>query len=198
MGKLVPSLIQLRPEYQKLWDTMVIRPGNVKAVDAVVSKIVAGRARYGIAAEKAGVPWGFIAVVHQLEGSGNWNTHLHNGDSLRARTVNVPKGRPIKGSPPFTWEDSAADALAQKGLGKATDWTIPGTLYQLERYNGWGYRLYHPETLSPYLWSFSTHYARGKYVADGKWSSTAVSQQIGAAVLLKRMHELKLITFEAF
>lgn len=194
----VPSLIQLRPEYEKLWTSMKIKPERVDAVDAAIARIVAGRARYQSASEKSGVPWHFIAVVHSLEGSGNWNTHLHNGDSLKARTVNVPKGRPIKGSPPFSWEDSAADALAQKGLSKATDWTVPGTLFQLERYNGWGYRQYHASTLSPYLWSFSNHYSRGKYVADGKWSSTAVSAQIGAAVLLKRMHERKLISFQPF
>ena len=40
---------------------------------------------------------------------------------------------------------------------------------------------------SPYLWSFSNHYARGKYVADGHFSATAVSQQCGAALLLKRL-----------
>lgn len=193
-----PSLIQLRPEYQRLWDAVQIKPGREADLDAIIARIVAGRARYGIASEKSGVPWHFIAVVHSLEGSGNWNTHLHNGDSLKRRTVNEPKGRPVTGSPPFTWEDSAADALAQKGLSKATDWSIPGLLYQLERYNGWGYRLYHAATLSPYLWSFSNHYARGKYVADGKWSSTAVSAQAGAAVLLRRMFDRKIITFDPF
>ena len=48
---------------------------------------------------------------------------------------------------------------------------------------------------SPYLWSFSTHYARGKYVADGKWSPTAVSAQCGVAVLLRRLAEKNLIVF---
>ncbi len=43
--------------------------------------------------------------------------------------------------------------------------------------------------LSPYLWSFSTHYQCGKYVADGRWSETAVSKQCGAAVLLRRLAE---------
>jgi lysozyme family protein len=35
------------------------------------------------------------------------------------------------------------------------------------------------------LWSFSNQYERGKFVADGKFSSTAKSQQCGAAVMLK-------------
>jgi peptidoglycan hydrolase-like protein with peptidoglycan-binding domain len=44
---------------------------------------------------------------------------------------------------------------------------------------------------SPYLWSFSNHYTRGKYVADGRFSPTAVSQQVGAAVLLKQLSGVK-------
>jgi hypothetical protein len=82
-----------------------------------------------------------------------------------------------------------------KGLGAGTDWSLAGTLYQVERYNGWGYRLYHQHVLSPYLWSFSNHYISGKYVADGTWSDTAVSKQCGAAVLLRRMTETGQIEF---
>jgi len=38
---------------------------------------------------------------------------------------------------------------------------------------------------TPYLWSFSNHYSKGKFVADNKWSWSAVSAQCGAAVMLK-------------
>ncbi len=79
----------------------------------------------------------FIAVIHNMEASQNFNKHLHNGDPLTARTVQVPAGRPKKGTPPFSWEDSAADALAIRGLGAKTDWSLAGMLYQLEGYNGW-------------------------------------------------------------
>jgi hypothetical protein len=106
---------------------------------------------------------------------------------LKARTVHVPAGRPKTGKPPFTWEQSAIDALRGRGLGAWKDWSVPGTLYQLEAYNGFGYRDHHPTVPSPYLWSFSNHYTRGKYVADGRFSPTAVSQQVGAALLLKRL-----------
>jgi lysozyme family protein len=60
-------------------------------------------------------------------------------------------------------------------------------LYRLEAYNGLGYRSY--GVASPYLWSFSNHYDRGKFVSDGKWSSTARSQQCGAAVMLKLLND---------
>ena len=79
---------------------------------------------------------------------------------------------------------------------RGTDWSLAGTLFQIEGYNGWGYRRQHPQVLSPYLWSFSSHYTRGKYIADGTWSDTAVSKQCGAAVVLRRMAEKGLVSFK--
>lgn len=67
---------------------------------------------------------------------------------------------------------------------------MPAALFRIEAYNGWGYRAHHPEVLSQYLWSFSNHYASGKYVADGKWHTKAASEQCGAAVLLRQLAEL--------
>jgi hypothetical protein len=131
-----------------------------------------------------------------MESSLDFRKHLHNGDPLTARTVHVPAGRPPDGEPPFTWEESAGDALRLRRIPRWDDWTVPGVLYQLEGYNGWGYRLYHPHVLSPYLWSYSGHYSSGKYVADGRWSDTAVSKQCGAAVIVRRMAERRLIEVE--
>jgi len=65
----------------------------------------------------------------------------------------------------------------------------------MESYNGWGYRLYHPNVKSPYLWSYSNQYEKGKYVADATWDKDAVSAQCGGAVLLKRMEERGIISF---
>lgn len=190
--KLTPAL---RDEYTRLFDTCVIRPERAGAVEAIVGQLARNRGRYERVGGSAGIPWHFIAVVHNMEASQNFACHLHNGDPLTARTRLVPAGHPRSGSPPFTWETSCADALALKKLGSGTDWSLPGTLYQLEGYNGWGYRRFHPHVLSPYLWSFSTHYRSGKYVADGTWSDTAVSKQCGAAVILRRMAERGLCSF---
>src|SRR5690606_7467709 len=97
---------------------------------------VANKSRYKAVEAASGVPWHFIAVVHNMESSQRFDRHLHNGDPLTARTVQVPKGRPQTGNPPFTWEASATDALAFEGLGAGTDWSLAGTLYRLEAYNG--------------------------------------------------------------
>jgi lysozyme family protein len=179
----------LRREYQRLFETCRIPPKRMSGVEQAVDTLMANRSRYAEVADHQGVPWCFVALVHRMESTGDFSRHLHNGDPLTARTRRVPAGRPRSGSPPFTWEESAADAMAFKRLNDRTDWSLAGMLYQLEKYNGWGYRKYHPEVLSPYLWSFSEHYDRGKYVADGRWSDTAVSRQCGAAVLLRRMAE---------
>lgn len=105
----------------------------------------------------------------------------------------MPAGRPARGNPPFTWEASAQDALELKGFQNWHDWSVPGVMFKLEQYNGWGYRQFHRAVLSPYLWSFSQHYRKGKYVADGHFDPAAVSQQCGAAVLLRRMADRNLI-----
>lgn len=185
----------LGKEYEELFNTCNIKTEKLATVEGVIAKLLANQARYQSVGAARGIPWYFIAVVHNLEASLNFKCHLHNGDPLSARTVQVPAGQPKKGNPPFTWEESAVDALALRGLGPKTDWSLAGTLYQLEGYNGWGYRLYHQHVLSPYLWSLSNHYVSGKYVADGKWSDTAVSQQCGGAAVLRRMVENGQIEF---
>jgi lysozyme family protein len=176
-----------RRRYELLYESCLCRPRRKAQVDRLVKRITANRVRYQKVGKAVGIPWYVVGIIHSLEASGDFTRHLHNGDPLTARTVHVPAGRPKTGKPPFTWEQSAIDALRGRGLGAWTDWTVPGTLYQLEAYNGFGYRDRHPNVPSPYLWSFSNHYTRGKYVADGRFSPTAVSQQVGAALLLKQL-----------
>ncbi|CAG9180885.1 hypothetical protein LMG23992_04332 [Cupriavidus laharis] len=185
----------LRRDYESLFNSCVISAARAAEVDGLVRTLVRNQPRYEAASAISGVPWHFIAVIHNMECGQRFDCHLHNGDPLSARTTHVPAGRPRGSPPPFTWEDSAADALAVKGLGAATDWSLAGLLYQAERYNGFGYRSYHPQVPTPYLWSFSNHYVRGKYVADGTWSDTAVSRQCGVAVLLRRLAETGAIGF---
>jgi lysozyme family protein len=179
----------LRAEYQRLFDSCQIRPERAAEIDAAASRVLAGRARYGALGDTLKVPWHVIGVLHSLEAGCDFRRHQHNGDPLSARTVQVPKGRPAAGMPPFTWEQSATDALTFDKSTTWTDWSVPGILFKWESYNGWGYRKFHPEVLTPYLWSFTSHYSRGKYVADGTFSASAVSKQTGAAALLRRLAE---------
>lgn len=184
--RLTPALAD---EYQQLFDTCTLHPQAQAQVAAVLRQIERDQPRYQAVAAPLGAPWAVVALLHRMEAGGDFSRHLHNGDPLAARTVQVPAGRPKQGTPPFAWEASAEDALRLEGIDRWQDWSLPGILYKLEGYNGWGYRQYHPEVRSPYLWSGSNHYQSGKYIADGRWSDSAVSRQIGAAVLLRRMAE---------
>jgi len=139
-----------------------------------------------------GVPWYFLACVHYLECSFSFKKHLHNGDPLTGYTVNVPAHRPKVGhAPPFTFEESAVDAIKLMKYDQVTNWSLPFILLKLEGYNGFGYNKKGIRT--PYLWSFSNHYTKGKYVRDGVYDADAVSGQMGAAVILKRMEQRALI-----
>lgn len=179
----------LKLEYRDLYDRCEVRPERMSDVDRILDAMLANRSHYLQAGATVVAPWYFVAAIHQMESGGRFDRHLHNGDPLTARTVQVPAGRPSTGSPPFTWEESAADALRLRKIDQVGEWDIPRLLYELEGYNGWGYRLYHAHVKSPYLWSFSNHYRAGKYVADGTWSDSAVSKQCGAAVILRRLEE---------
>jgi lysozyme family protein len=179
----------LRREYAELYKTTDIGQEHFDAVDNTVDKIVAQKPRYEAVSQVVSAPWYFIAAIHNMESSLRFDRHLHNGDPLSARTRHVPADRPAQGQPPFTWEESSADALHLRKVDQVADWSLERTLYELEAYNGWGYRLYHQHVKSPYVWSFSNHYTRGKYVADGTWSETAVSRQCGAVTLIKRLEQ---------
>jgi len=193
MSKITYNAV-LRADYQYLFDTCIIKSEKYVTVDAVLNKILAGTIRYETVGHPLNIPWYFIGIIHYMEGSCNFKTHLHNGDPLTAKTIHVPSGRPPGGTAPYTWEFSAHDALKLQMLDKWPDWDIPGILYKLEAYNGFGYRNLKQPIPSPYLWSFSNHYHSGKYVADGHYDANAVSVQCGAAVLLRRFAEKQLIT----
>ncbi|MBP6823766.1 MAG: hypothetical protein KA368_19605 [Acidobacteria bacterium] len=185
---------KLKKEYEDLFATCVIKPEKQSSVVKLVGRIAANQTRYETVEKLTGVPWYVIATIHSLEGSLNFNTHLHNGDPLTAKTTHVPKNRPPVGSPPFTWEESATDALTFDNLAAVKTWNLATILFKLEGFNGFGYRTKHPTVLTPYLWSFSNHYIKGKFVADGKFDPNLVSKQTGVAVIFKQMVAEKIIS----
>lgn len=171
-------------EYEDWFKAAKIRSKNADHARWHLTMMREARPRYEAVGKRLGIPWHFIAAIHGLEASFNFRAHLHNGDfPLAARTRQVPAGRPRVWLPPSDWESSAADALRLMGFTGEADWSLPRTLYRLEAFNGFGYRRMGRAT--PYLWSFSTLYERGKYVADGRFDPNARSHQCGAAVMLK-------------
>jgi lysozyme family protein len=172
----------LRQEYQQRFDAAKVSAARQEAVAQSVRKMLGNRARYERITKSMTMPWYFLAIIHGLEADFRFDAHLHNGDPLTGRTVRVPAGRP-KGKPPFSWEESAMDAIALNRYDKWNDWSIAGMLVAWERYNGLGYR---PHGIhSPYVWACTDLHAKGRYVADGRFDANAESRQCGAAALLK-------------
>jgi lysozyme family protein len=178
-----PGYASVKAEYEQLFANCEIRANHAADAAWYVSKLNSFKGRYEAVGATLGIPWWFVGITHALEGTFNFKGHLHNGDPLTARTVQVPRGRPLAWNPPNDWESSAVDALIMKGYAGQTDWSVPRSLYRFEAYNGWGYRGRGIHT--PYLWSFSNQYSKGKYTADGHYDPNAVSKQCGAAAILK-------------
>lgn len=191
----------LAPEYTKMFLECQIREKSDKEHPVAMSQVadfalrlLKGATKYQDAAQETKIPWYVIGLIHGLEGDFDFSTHLHNGDSLQHKTVNVPRGRP-DGTPPFTWKESSVDALNYDNFTSWHDWTVAGILFKIESYNGWGYRRH--EINSPYLWSGSLFYDRGKYSSDGIYDKNLVSKQAGAAVALKYLTQNHDIALEA-
>lgn len=172
-------------EYKNKYDAMVVSPNKKGQLDLLVARILQNKEKYQEVQQITSVPWYVLGAIHYRESSLNFTRHLHNGDRLTARTIHVPAGRPVKGAPPFTWGESAIDAIKLKSWHKVTDWSIENTLSLIEAYNGLGYKK--RGLPSPYLWAWSNNYSKGKYVADGKFDPNFVDQQCGAAILLKSL-----------
>lgn len=180
----------LQTEYQKrqtLYDTMIVNSQSViAAVKRKTDLMLSNKDRYLAIAHTFPNPcltWDIVCTIHEMECTQNFNKYLGNGQNLDQVTTIVPAGR----GPFATFEDGAIDALnLQLESHPFTDCSIGGKLYWLEGYNGYGYENYH-HINSPYLWSGSQWYIKGKYTSDGQFDPEAVSQQIGVALLLKSL-----------
>lgn len=150
---------------------------------SVAARLKATKARYQSVSNKTGVPWEIIAVIHERESSQNWQRSLAQGDPWNRVSTHVPKGR----GPFNSWEAAAIDALVNCApyAARWKDWSVGGSLTLLEQYNGLGY--FNKGLPSPYVWSGTTAYQKGKYVSDGRFDPEAVDQQLGCAGLLKEL-----------
>lgn len=187
IGKIIGRLINKPMTYAEMFTQAKIKPEKLSEVKWVAQKIRANKPRYEavVLSLANGMPYWFVGIIHFMEGGGKFSTHLHNGDPLTARTKNVPAGRPLKGQPPFSWEESAIDALTYMKYDKVTDWGIQNCLDLFERYNGMGYKK--KGLSSPYLWSYTQFYTKGKYVKDGEYDPNAISKQPGVAAIMKEL-----------
>jgi len=140
-------------------------------------------------ASATGIPPELIAAIHYRESTADFNTYLHNGDPLGVPTTNVPVGKMFNN---FT--DAAIDALNDKAWLRdvlnlsASSNDIVGMMAFAEVYNGTGYRDFR-EMNTPYVFSGTNLYSTGKYVGDGRFSSSAIDSQPGVYILLMALHD---------
>lgn len=174
------------------WNQANIRPEYIVSIDKAIFLYQNNESLYSRlqGARKNGVPSQVIFVLHGRESSWNYKCHLHNGDSLMFRTKHVPKNRLPDSEPPYSFEDSAIDALYDyEGLDKRNWRDLGSVLQNIESYNGLAYQKYHKDVPSPYLWSGTDLYYVGKYSGDGVFSPGLKDRQLGCAAILKRMQE---------
>lgn len=153
---------------------------------SVAKSLVAAKSIYIEVEKYTSVPWFVIAVIHEREADQRWDANLSQGDPWNAVSIHKPIGR----GPFNSWFEAAVDALidCSPHAAKNDDWTIGGTLTLLEEYNGLGYA--GKELPSPYIWSGTNQYIKGKYVRDGIYDPEKVDEQLGCAGLLMAMMKL--------
>jgi len=168
------------------WQSATIPKHRLHEAQVIAQRIERNKARYEAVSRSTGVPWHVIASLHNMEAGGDFTCHLHEGSSLKFRTRDEPKGRPLPpANPPFSWEVSAIDAMLFDRMHLKNWQEIGSALTAAEYYNGSGYARFHPATPSPYLWAGTSVERPGKYTSDGHWSPTARSSQIGVAAIWK-------------
>lgn len=163
------------------WQNAKVPADKGPAFAMVASRIKANKAVYDEIEKETGVPWWFIGMVHYRESNLDMNTNIANGQRFDRKTTIVPKGRG-----PFTsFKEAAIDALVNCDPKAASnkDWSAAGALTKFEEYNGLGYA--NKGLPSPYVWSGTDQYIKGKFVADHVYDPNVVDQQLGGAGILK-------------
>lgn len=190
LGKKSSTVSSFDPAYEKNYTEAVIDQHRMFEVAGVCKQIILNQEKYVAVSKNTNVPWQLIACLHYRESSLDFRGVLHNGERILGtgrKTKLVPAGC----GPFATWEAAAFDALMMKKKIFPSEWTIENQLAFAERYNGLGYK--NRGELSPYVWAgTSKHDETGKYVADGRYSSTAVEKQLGVVAILKYLEHYSL------
>lgn len=172
----------LAPEYDALLRSVKITRTDVVPI---ARRLLSYKARYLCVSQTIGVPIAVLAALHERESTANFRTYLGNGETLNRVTRLVPKGR----GPFESWEAGADDALRLEHFDTVKNepggWSWAKALYECEMWNGFGPRAHGRHT--GYLWSGTSQYDGGKYVADGVWSPTTKDQQLGVVPIMLTM-----------
>lgn len=175
-----------------------IKPDWQRSIDATAVRLTSpeNKARFLAVEKRNNVRWFAVAIIKEREAGSDpaFKRSIAQGDPWDVKSKNVPKNRgPFK-----SWDDAADDALINCSpyAARWQDWSAGGMMTILEKYNGVGYA--NRGLPSPYIWSATNQYVKGKYVRDGVFDPEFVDQQIGCAALLLAMQKLDAsVTFDA-
>ena len=183
-----------RARLARLYAECVVRSDCVGEIDRLyVARIPENREDYREVGAELGIPWWFVGIIHALESSFDFGCHLHNGDPRSPDAPSrCPRGGPRRESrpslgmrAPSTRSAVRASRAAATGRSGRPSIDSDGTTASATAVAD-----FHR---SPYVWSFSGHYEKGKYVADGRFDPKAVSRQCGGATLVRRLEDRGLI-----
>jgi lysozyme family protein len=167
----------LRPNLQLMFNEAVISPEFEIDADLQAKRIIVNKLVYESLQSRINSPddcfitWFTIGVIHAMEGNCSLKNSIEDGEPLREG---------------ISWLEDARQVLSnrpKRGLDGFLD------LEYIERHNGFGYRTH--GIYSPYLWSGTQFYTKGKYGSDGQYDPELVSRQVGAVPVL--IHLAKLI-----
>lgn len=201
----------LNGEYFYLWPQVQISEQWQEEVASFAKQAIANQSKYQAVSDVIGCPWWFVACIHYREASMNWSSNIANGDPWNEVTVHVPEGR----GPFDSWSAAAIDALKYEGYAGLSDWSFGMSVWRLEGYNGWGYRIngqhtfqchkegnrvgtfdgvYQgsmqdttPRNASPYIYNGTQFYQSGVSIEDHSFYPNAIDDQPGCMILIKAL-----------
>lgn len=186
--------MSLLAENTKRAANVVVKPAFARAAVKRAAAMLSHKADYQrIAANielkhQRHVPWWSIPLVHEREcirGVDNWTCNIAQGEPYNIKSRIIPHSGPFG-----SFDEAAMDALYVQAprLAMWNNWSLGGVATINEMYNGLGYAK--RGRASPYVWSGTNVYIKGKYVADKKYDPEKVDTQIGVIVMLKALMSL--------
>lgn len=182
----------LEPEYANLLARMHITRQSEATIIAGKLLQFVKEGKYAEVADKLGIPQLFIATSFEREAASNFRLSPAQGDPWNEVSRHVPKGL----GPYQSWSTSALAAYTLERLDKIgrENWTWTRLCYEGELFNGFGYRAHGVHT--PYDWSGTNNYARGKFTGDHRFDLSVADQQLGiipvARIMASTMPEIDL------
>lgn len=159
---------------------------------------VKNKSMYKKVAKKAKVPAQLVAAIHYRENTsdclgGKFDSYLHNGDMLGKETVNEPKGIFY---PKGQFVRAAQNAIDMKSSYRgryklsATSKDFVGMCSFALTYNGkpkskriWQH--------SPYVFSGTNIYKKGKYTHDKGYDPNTIDKQVGVFLLINKIYNIR-------